>query len=137
MIHDDYYRRYIRGFSKIVHPITSLQNKGIKFEWTQECEERFQLLKKLLTSASILKIVNPNFVVCTYSCIEGLNGVLIQTNHVVCYESQKLEEHEKNYATHDLKLIAIMDSLKMWREYLVGKRFELNIGHNDLKCLFE
>jgi hypothetical protein len=24
-----YYRRFIEGFSKIVHPITSLQNKGV------------------------------------------------------------------------------------------------------------
>jgi hypothetical protein len=32
-----YYKRFITGFSKIVHPIT-LQNKGIKFEWKIECE---------------------------------------------------------------------------------------------------
>jgi len=29
-----YYRRFIEGFSKIAHPITSLQRKGVKFEWT-------------------------------------------------------------------------------------------------------
>jgi hypothetical protein len=50
-----YYRRFIEGFSKIVHPITYLQKKGIKFEWTPKCEESFQLLKELLTSAPILK----------------------------------------------------------------------------------
>jgi hypothetical protein len=82
--------RFIEGFSKIAHPITSLQKKGIKFEWTQECEESFQLLKKLLTSAPILKIADPknDFVVCTDACREGLGGVLMQDNHVVCYESQ-------------------------------------------------
>jgi hypothetical protein len=26
-----YYRRFIEGFSKIAHPITSLQRKGVKF----------------------------------------------------------------------------------------------------------
>jgi hypothetical protein len=36
-----YYMRFIEGFSKIVHPITSLQNKRIKFEWKIECEENF------------------------------------------------------------------------------------------------
>jgi hypothetical protein len=42
-----YYRRFIEGFSKISHPITSLQKKGIKFEWTPKCEESFQLLKEI------------------------------------------------------------------------------------------
>ena len=36
-----YYRRFIEGFSKIAHPITSLQRKGVKFEWNPRCEESF------------------------------------------------------------------------------------------------
>lgn len=51
--------------------------------------------------------------VCTNACIEGLGGVLMQDNHVVCYESWKLKElHGKNYATHDLELDAIVHTLK-------------------------
>ena len=37
-----YHRRFIEGFSKVAHSITSLQKKGIKFEWTPRCEESFQ-----------------------------------------------------------------------------------------------
>jgi hypothetical protein len=55
-----YYRRFIAGFSRIAHPITSLQRKGKKFQWTEECEKSFQQLKQLLTSAPILKIADPN-----------------------------------------------------------------------------
>jgi hypothetical protein len=40
-----YYRRFIAGFSKISHPITSLQRKEKKFQWTEECESSFQQLK--------------------------------------------------------------------------------------------
>jgi hypothetical protein len=32
------YQRFIKGFSKIASPITSLQKKGVKFEWTSKCE---------------------------------------------------------------------------------------------------
>ena len=37
-----YYRTFIKGFSKVAHSITSLQKKGIKFEWTPRCHKRFQ-----------------------------------------------------------------------------------------------
>lgn len=73
---------------------------------------------------------------CTDACIEGLGGVLIQDNHVICYESKKLKEHEKNYSTRDLELVAIVHALKMWRHYLMGKRFNLKIDHINLKYLF-
>ena len=74
-----YYRRFIEGFSKVAHSITSLQKKGTKFEWTPRCEESFQQLKNLLTSAPILKIVDSkkDFVVCTDACNQGLGGVLM------------------------------------------------------------
>ena len=36
-----YYRRFIEGFSKLAHPITSLQKKGVKFDWTSKCEDHF------------------------------------------------------------------------------------------------
>jgi hypothetical protein len=55
-----YYRIFVEGFSKIAHPITSLQKKGVKFQWTLNCENSFQHLKQLLTSDPILRIANPN-----------------------------------------------------------------------------
>jgi hypothetical protein len=134
-----YYRIFIEEFSKIAHPITSLQKKGVKFQGTLDCEKSFQHLKQLLTSAPILRIADPNedFIVCTYACKEGLGGVLSQNGFVVCYESRKLKEHERNYATHDLELEAIVHSLRKWRNYLMGKRFKLRTDHNGMKCLFD
>jgi hypothetical protein len=134
-----YYRRFIAGFLRISHPITSLQRKGVKFQWTEECEKSFQQLKQLLTSAPILKIADPDeeFMVCTDACKEGLGGVLSQNGFVICFESRKLKEHERLYATHDLELAAIVHALNKWRHYLMGKRFELRTDHNGLKYLFD
>jgi hypothetical protein len=96
-------------------------------------------LKQLLTSAPILRIADPNkgFTICTDACNEGLGGVLNQNGFVICYESRNWKDHERNYATHDLELVAIMHALSKWRHYLMGKRFELRIDHNGLKYLFD
>jgi hypothetical protein len=41
-----YYRRFIKGFSKISKPMTELLEKDKKFKWTPTCEASFQELKK-------------------------------------------------------------------------------------------
>ena len=101
-----YYRRFIEGFSRIANPITSLQKKGKKSEWSQKCEDSFKKLKTLLTTAPILRVADPNkdFIVCTEACNDGLGGVLTQEGHAIAYESRKLKIHEKKYATCDLEL---------------------------------
>ena len=132
-----YYWRFIEGFSRIANPITSLQKKGKKFDWNQKCEASFKKLKTLLTNAPILRIVDPNkeFVVCTDACNDGLGSVLTQEGHVIPYEFRKLKIHEKNYATYDLELAAIIHALKMWRHHLIRKKIILMTDNKGLKYL--
>jgi len=75
-----YYRRFIKGFSKIENPITKLQKKNKKFVWTEKCVEAFQILKELLMTTPILKVpdMDKEFLVCMDASEEGLGGVLMQ-----------------------------------------------------------
>jgi hypothetical protein len=64
--------------------------------------------------------MDTNFLVCTHASKEGLGGVLMQDSRVITYILRKLRRHEENYAMHDLDLLAIVYSLKVWRHYLFG-----------------
>jgi hypothetical protein len=46
-----YYRRFILNFFKISKPITELLKKDTKYVWSNNCDEAFQTLKKLLTTS--------------------------------------------------------------------------------------
>jgi hypothetical protein len=61
----------------------------------------------------------------------------MQEGRVICYTSRKLNEREINYVTHDLELAAIVYALKMWRHYLLGRRFFLMTDHCGLRHLFD
>jgi len=95
-------------------------------------------LKRLLTSAPILQVpyMRKDFTVCTDASVQGLGAVLMQEGRVIVYASRKLKKHEELYATHDLELAAVMLTLKLWRHYLIGRRFELRTDHQSLKHLF-
>jgi hypothetical protein len=133
-----YYQRFVEGFSKIAKPITTLQCKGVRYKWIEECDSAFIELKRLLTSAPILRVSNmeKDFTVYTNALKQGLGVVLMHDGGVIDYASRKLKKSEELYATHDLELVAIMLALKIWRQYLVGRNFELKMNHKSLKLLF-
>jgi hypothetical protein len=57
----------IEGFLKISKPMTELLEKDKKFEWTLACEASFQELKKQLTTAPILVMLDmekPFYIYC-------------------------------------------------------------------------
>ena len=43
-----YYRRFVKGFFVIASPLTKLLKKGVKFEWTDKCQDSFEQLKEIL-----------------------------------------------------------------------------------------
>ena len=61
----------------------------------------------------------------------------MQNDHAICYESWKLKEHEQKYPTHDLELASIIHALRMWRHYLMGRKFLLKTDNMNLKYLFD
>ena len=50
----NFYRRFIRDFSKIIALMVQLTRKGVKFTWDQTCEKSFQSLKRAFTEAPVL-----------------------------------------------------------------------------------
>ena len=44
-----FYRHFIRNFADIVEPLNKLTRKGVKFVWTEACENSFQTIIKLLS----------------------------------------------------------------------------------------
>jgi len=52
--HADFYRRFIRDFSRIVKPLTNLLAKDVPFHFSNECHVAFIKLKEALTSALVL-----------------------------------------------------------------------------------
>ena len=61
---------FVLNFSKIARPMTELLKKGVRFNWDDKCEQAFQTLRKLLTSAPVLAqpdITRPFDVYCDVS----------------------------------------------------------------------
>ena len=113
-----YYRRLVKGFSVIASPLTKLLRKGVKFEWSDKCQNSFEQLKEYTHAFEI-----------------GLGWMLMQYGKVVAYASRQLKPHEQNYPTHDLVLASVMFALKIWQHYLSGEKCRIYTDHKILKYL--
>ena len=133
-----YYRRFIEDFSRLAAPMTRLTQKEVKFEWNDLCERAFQELKRRLTSAPILIVLEKGqrYTMYCNASKDRLGCVLMQSGRVVAYGSRQLRNHERNYTTHDMELTAIVFALKIWHHYLYGEQFKVFSDHKSLKYIF-
>ncbi|XP_078434274.1 uncharacterized protein LOC144705461 [Wolffia australiana] len=107
-----FYQRFIPGFSGVTTPIMDIL-KNDKFEWTPSADKAFELLKKLMTEAPVLKLSDFNKVfevACDASGI-GIGGVLSQDGHPIEYFNEKLNKTRKRYDNYDGEFYALVQSL--------------------------
>jgi hypothetical protein len=74
---------------------------------------------------------------CVLRCIRhGYWGVLMQDGRAIAYASRQLRRHEEHYPTHDLELLVVVYTMKVWRHYLLGNPVHIYIDHKSLTYLF-
>ncbi|RVW72073.1 Retrovirus-related Pol polyprotein from transposon 17.6 [Vitis vinifera] len=56
--HAGFYRCFIKDFSKLARPMSTLLAKDAKFKWDENCQHCFEELKRLLTTAPIVRRPN-------------------------------------------------------------------------------
>ena len=138
----NYYRRFIKNFSKIAQPMFALCSKGIKFEWNDECKISFELLKEALISYPILRLadVEKEFILYTDASGYAVGAILAQTdeskNEYVCaYASRLMTKNEINYGITEKECLAVLFGIKQFRNYLHGVKFKVITDHSALSWL--
>ncbi|GJS85307.1 putative reverse transcriptase domain-containing protein [Tanacetum coccineum] len=88
--------RFIEGSSLIAKPLTKLTQKNKKYEWGEEEDEAFQMLKQKLCSAPILALPDrtEDFVVYCDASLKGYGAVLMQPEKVIAYASRQKEKEK-------------------------------------------
>ncbi|GJW15483.1 putative reverse transcriptase domain-containing protein [Tanacetum coccineum] len=77
-----------------------------------------------------------NFVVYCDASKQGFGCVLMQRGKVIAYASRQLKKHEKNYATHDLELGAVVFALKTG-DIIVWTKSVIYTDHKSLQYIFD
>ena len=139
----NFYRRFVRSFSRITTPLTALLKKtSPRFVWTDSAQQAFDTLKVAFTTAPILAHFDPSLpcIIEPDASDFACGGVLSQKDasgfpRPIAFLSRKFTPAEVHYEIHDKEMLAIIICLKEWRAYLEGAQHTISIltDHKNLE----
>ena len=139
--HVGFFRQFIKDFSRIAKPLSSLLVQGTPFDFVKECVQAFSILKDTLVSVPI--VVAPDWdlsfeLMCDAS--DSVIGVVLGQKRdmifqVIHYASRTLNDAQLNYATMEKEPLAIFFAFDKFRPYLIGNKIIVHTDHLAIKYL--
>lgn len=141
-----YYRKFIKNYAQVAKPlskylagengkVSQYMSKKIEIKLDEEGIITFDRLKKLLSEQ--IELTQPNFnkkfILTTDASNDAVGAVLSQDGKPITFISKTLSVTEKNYATNEKELYAIVWALRNLRNYLYGSsNLEIHTDHQPL-----
>lgn len=127
-----YFRKFIYKFAQIARPLTDLTKQNVPWDWGCRQIASFDELKKCLCSKPVLALYDPalRVEIHTDACKLGIAGILLQqqtdeTLRPVMYFSRVTSKQESVYHSYELETLAVVESLRKFRIYIVGKHVKI------------
>jgi hypothetical protein len=100
-------------------------------------QKSFNILKEKINTAPVLALPNLQwpFAIEIDSSGYAMDAVLMQYRKPICYHFKTFNQTVVNYPTYDKELYALVESVKKWKHYLLGKEKFIHIDHQLLQYL--
>ncbi len=130
----NYYRDMWIRRSDTLTPLTALCSKNAKWRWTSIEQKAFATMKKIIGRETLLTYpqFNRPFDIYTDASHTQLGAVVMQDNHPVAFYSRKLNPAQTRYTTTERELLSIVETLKEFRNILLGQQINVYTDHKNL-----
>ena len=133
-----YYRKFIKGFTKIAKPLILLTRQQVKFDWTPAHHATFLHLKEAIVQAPILHYPNPTkrYIVYTDASDNACGAQLSQehsgTVFPVAFLSHTFMETQQKWSTTEQKAFGVYYTITKWNYYLQAADIIIRNDHKPL-----
>ena len=130
----NFYRYMWKGQAEKLSPLTSLTSKNAIWKWTEVEQQAFEAVKTAVAKNTLLVYpdFNEKFEIHTDASKYQLGAVISQKGHPIAFFSKKLNKAQMNYTTTEKELLAIVETLKEFRNILLGQRIVVYTDHKNL-----
>ena len=138
----NYYRAFIPNYSHLMAPLYLLTKSKHKFQWNDESNDAFEIIKKSITDDVMLHHPDPTklFTISSDASKFAIGACISQKDKYaqlrpVAFAGRKLNPAEINYSTTDRELLAIKFALEKFEHFIIGRRFIILTDHAALTAL--
>src|SRR5210317_1987253 len=130
----NYYRDMWPKRSEILAPLTELCSKTTKFQWTERQQKSFDEIKEMVRESTQLAYPDftKPFIIHTDASDRQLGAVISQDEKPIAFYSRKLSPAQTRYTTTERELLAIVQTLKEFRNILLGHKIVVYTDHENL-----
>jgi hypothetical protein len=126
----NFVRRFIPDFSVMVKPIHNILKQDHSFSWTDDVENAFLRIKKVISSTPVLVKLNfeKDFIIYTNTTEEAISAILLQCDDQnnekhVAYMIQSLSDDDIKYSYIEKHVFSLVKSIEKFHHFiLVNKR---------------
>ena len=128
-----YSRWFSCFFSEKIHLVQT-----VGFPLSPEAKDAFDSLKVEFASTAT-RVIDPTelFVVETDASEHAIAATLCQTVRPVAFFSRTLSPCEQRHSAVEKEAYAIVESLRHWRHYLLGRQFQLMTDQKSVAFMFD
>ncbi len=130
----NYYRDMWIRRSDVLAPLSKLTSKTVKWQWTTVEQKAFDTMKRIIARETLLVYpdFNQPFIIYTDASHTQLGAVISQNNKPIAFYSRKLNPAQTRYTTTERELLSIVETLKEFRNILLGHRIKIYTDHKNL-----
>ncbi len=130
----NYYRDMWIRRSHVLAPLAALTSKKVKWHWGDEERKAFQDVKKIIAREVMLSYpdFSKPFVIHTDASHFQLGAVISQDGKPIAFYSRKLNAAQARYTTTERELLSIVETLKEYRNILLGQKIVVHTDHKNL-----
>lgn len=130
----NYYRDMWARRSETLAPLTALSSKTTPWVWTDEHQKAFDKMKSIIGKTTLLTY--PDFTkpfdIHTDASHLQIGAVISQNNRPIAFYTRKLNPAQTRYTTTERELLAIVETLKEFRNILLGHTIRVFTDHKNL-----
>jgi hypothetical protein len=130
----NYYRDMWIRRSDTLAPLNALTCKNTPWQWTAVHQKAFDDMKRIMARETLLAYPNFNlpFDIHTDASHHQLGAVISQNGRPVAFYSRKLNPAQSRYTTTERELLSIVETLKEFRNILLGQQIKIYTDHKNL-----